>query len=89
MARVIKAQHLSEANNIKQAISRLIKDKEILSFGGTPDTELKAAIELEQEIKRFLNQTPMESRQFKRSLSILSKINHNLSKTMEATRDPC
>ena len=89
MTRVAKNKHLAEANNTRQAISRLIKDKEILAFGGTPDSELKAAIELEPEIKRFLNQTPLELRQFKRSLSILSDINRKFSESMEAFRDTC
>jgi len=60
MPRVRSAEELGAAEQIRKALSRLRKDKDMLLFGATPDPELKRLLELEPRLLSFLNQGPRE-----------------------------
>ncbi|MBN8550408.1 MAG: FliI/YscN family ATPase [Deltaproteobacteria bacterium] len=54
-------RQLSQASTIQNLLSRLRRDREILLLGGTPDPELKAALQLEPDLMQLLTQAPNES----------------------------
>jgi flagellar biosynthesis/type III secretory pathway ATPase len=51
---------LESIQKIVKMIARLKREKDFLLFGGTPDTELRKMLELEQVLHSFLNQRPRE-----------------------------
>lgn len=56
MPKLHSAAYLKDTEMILKMAARLKKDKDLLIFGGTPDSELQAALELEDELVDFLTQ---------------------------------
>jgi len=59
--RLLSNEEQLEIRELTKVLQRLKKDKDILLLGGTPDQELKAALELEAALSDFLNQNPSEN----------------------------
>jgi FliI/YscN family ATPase len=64
----------SQAARLCQALGRLKKDKDILLFGGTPDRELKAALALEPELRKFLSQGASENVDLRQTQAQMTKL---------------
>jgi len=64
LPRLHSPEYLSTIQTITRILSRLKRDRDILLFGGTPDHELKAALECEQELLGLITQKPGETTAF-------------------------
>ena len=74
--RLLGSEKLAEIRELLGVLQRLKKDKDILLLGGTPDPELRAALELEAALSGFLNQAPNEKAEWqstRRDLAALAE----------------
>lgn len=74
MSQLHPNEYIQKTELIRSLLARLKKDKDILLFGGTPDAELKAAMELEENLKRLLNQRPHERADTQLAMSHMCEI---------------
>jgi FliI/YscN family ATPase len=58
--RLLTETENQHARTITRSIYRLLKDRELIAFGGTPDLELAAALRCEDTIGRFMHQSAAE-----------------------------
>lgn len=59
--RLFSEEDLARAVKLQRIIARLHADRDIVLLGGTPDPELKAALELEDDLMSVLTQRPYDS----------------------------
>ncbi len=87
MNRLNDPEYLYKTEIIRTMLNRLRKDRDLLLFGGTPDKELSAALELENELKAVLNQPSLENRPAKFTREKLSAIAERLnSKCLDSAK---
>lgn len=60
--------------SVRKCLARLKQDRDIITFGGTPDAELSAALKIEPEIFRFLSQDINEISSREGTMKWLSEI---------------
>lgn len=58
LSKVCSADKLSVIGTIVRALSRLKNDRDVVLLGGSPDAELKVALQMESELKTLLTQDP-------------------------------
>jgi type III secretion protein N (ATPase) len=58
---LLTSHERATARIITQAIHRLLKDRDLIAFGGTPDTQLAAALRCEDHIGAFMRQEAIGS----------------------------
>lgn len=71
-----------EVSRIRQMISRLNRDRDILAFGGTPDPELSAFISCEPELHTLLNQAQEVTVPYENSLMAARELSLLLPKSL-------
>jgi type III secretion protein N (ATPase) len=69
--------YITKIQGVIRMLSRLKRDREILLLGGTPDPELQAAIMLESQLERLLNQRPTDDRALASSIHEVSTLADN------------
>lgn len=81
MGRLRSERSLSNAQVVREILSRLKRDRDLLLFGGTPDAPLKAALEAEASLVAALTQRPTERRRLEDVERCLSEIVAQYRKT--------
>ncbi|MCB0318652.1 MAG: FliI/YscN family ATPase [Bdellovibrionales bacterium] len=84
--RINSSMNQTNANYTKQIFTRLLKDKELLAFGGTPDPELEAALKVEHQLRKFLSQTSQEVRSIDRSYKMQTDLVVHYLQTLESIK---
>ncbi len=81
---LLNHNELEYKNILIAAISKLKKEKDLITMGGIPDSELKAAMAIEKDIVNFLNQTVNDKfSNFESSLQLTELVDNYLSLVKE------
>jgi len=75
---LLSAEQRQHAQSIIRAIYRLLRDRDLCAFGGTPDRELAAALRHEAEIKMFMNQADGHASSWAQSWAEATRLSHLL-----------
>ncbi|MDC0358656.1 FliI/YscN family ATPase [Oligoflexia bacterium] len=68
------SNYLKIVNIVVKILNRLKKDRDLLIFGGEPDSELKACLAVEQELLELVTQTPLQVEKLKTLQSKLAQL---------------
>jgi type III secretion protein N (ATPase) len=74
ISRLRSSNGLEVAQIVREILSRLKRDRDLILFGGTPDVALKAALALEAKLLKALTQRPSESRTLQSTDALLRDI---------------
>jgi len=74
MSRLRSAKALEIAQTVREVLSRLKRDRDLILFGGTPDAALKAALDIEGRLIAALTQRPDEAHTVQHTDTVLAKL---------------
>lgn len=78
---LVDREHNTAAEEVRRALARLQRDRDILLLGGTPDAELKRLLELQPTIRAVLGQGSQELRSLDQSRSMLIELADKLGQS--------